>query len=460
MDYVFGDTEHTSVDADEARFGGTPWATPDDYTLQAIQDALDAHHEVRLERGQVYEGTTRIEIWPQDENGDKTNKRIDARGAAVNYVGTDDAAVDIAPHEGNWQGRVHIEGGLWSGPGHYNDTDAAIRITDHFGANVRVWNAVNATHGVLARNVDAFCERPRVHIGEPLDGFDGPNSFDSSPPLYAVRFAGHDSAYIDDTTMSMTDDTPWDGWDNDPATESSGTGSFREADVTVKFRKPADGGKYVWQDKAEMQGANTKVAGFVPDNGHMVHSDGWNPGHVIELETEGGSGIGVENNHDFPPMIINPRISDQNLDTDYINTGAGNMRVIRPNGDMYIGADPDANDEARYRISHQYDYPRTRINDELTVDNPRTSYQEQALLRLLEDGSRVFTFWKNGAWDRFEFISERDWPVYFLNSNDNPVSIRAADVDIGDNGGSIYMNSTGDACVDDENGNTINLSNL
>ena len=431
--------------------------TPNDHSLQAIQDVLDEHHEVRLERGVVYEGPTKLEIWPQDEDG-ATSKRIDARGAAVNFTGDGDTAVDIGPHEGHWGGRIHIEGGVWSGPGKYDGADAAIRVTDHFGVDIRVFDAKNATHGVLARNVDAFCERPRVHIGEPIDGFDGSADL-GSKPLYSVRLAGNDSDLIDDS-MSMTDDSPWHGWDNDPSTESSGTNSFREADVCVKFRKPADGGKYIWQDRAEMQGANTAVAGFIPSDGHMVHSDGWNPGHVIELEVEGGSGIGVENSNDFPPMIFNPRIHDQNLDVNYINSGAGNMRVVRPNGDLFIGATPDDSDESRYRVHHKYDFPRTTVNDELTVNHPRTSYQEQTLMRLQEGGVNQLSFYRNGAWNHFDLVSNNDWPVHFLDSNHDPVPIRAEKVDIGSDGGGLYMNDDGDACVDDENGNSINLSAL
>ena len=48
---------------------GSDTHTPDNRTLQAIQDALDEHQEVRLEPAVVYDGDACVD----DENGNSIN---------------------------------------------------------------------------------------------------------------------------------------------------------------------------------------------------------------------------------------------------------------------------------------------------------------------------------------------------------------------------------------------------
>lgn len=286
---------------------------PTDQTLGAVRDALEREQFVWLEPGTVYRGDTQIVVDPVDSNGKGVNRILWAWGAGIDYTGDEPAAVEVLPNDDHdYAGRVKLWGGHYSGPGRYDGTDAAIRATDVFGAELEPESVGDATHGVLVRNVDSWSEATSTVIrnGE------RPPRLSVSPPTYLVRYQGASS------------------------TGGSGTNSFRASDVEIRWGDAADGGIIFWQDNASMESGGVVVRGFCPPGGSVYRTDGFALNTRAYVEGEGGDAdsVGVVLNSDNCPTFYNPRV-DLGEGTAYRKEGTGNALVVSTDGFEEITAD-------------------------------------------------------------------------------------------------------------------------
>ena len=350
------------------------WLTPQDHTIQAIQDLVDnyEHPHIKLEPGIRYEGDTQLYLDStiKNDNGITVGGKdivINARGAAVDYTGSKDTAVmiqqgnllpsepDIAESANNdTAGAISINYGSWIGPGRYIPGSAVFRQRPAQRCEIRPSSVQDAEHGILVEWYNGWNEgchwgfRRGGGLANNKTGSDADTTL--SRPAYLLRLAGDESELATEE------------WSAGYTGRSSG----RNSDISIEYHNAAnvddtdyDDTVTFFQDHVALHGSQILLRGFVPDGGTQYRLRGnffFNKYATMRIESEGGNSNSVvmdigDNTH-TPHILRGERFStggttikaEGNASVPTLNA-LGNARSHRPGSFKIKGDGQPANDD-------------------------------------------------------------------------------------------------------------------
>lgn len=308
------------------------WLTPQNSTIQAIQDLVDEYRNpnIRLKPGTLYEGDTQLYLDSSPPNGKSKRIRINADSAGVNYTGSKQYAVrveqgNVLPSEEGINddanddnaGSIEIVGGTWSGPGKDITNSAVFAQNPCHNILLSPTKLGEATHGILVKWKNGWNEGCHWKV-QKRGSYNG--EMPDERPTHLIRLAGSSSELA-------TDD-----WTAGGGGRSSGRNSY----VTIEYKKAAngDGGATLWQDNVALHGGEIRMTGFLPRGGSGYRLTGrlaLNKTCTIYFECEGWTddavAIDMQETGVNTPLFINPRIHTNGKVIEE-NTGNG-FRAIR-----------------------------------------------------------------------------------------------------------------------------------